>query len=79
MPITKQAVKKLRRDRRAATRNAIIKRELKEVIKKFRKKPSGKALTVAFSKLDIAVKKRVIHANKASRLKSRLARSLSPK
>ena len=74
MPVTKSAKKALRRDRRRATINKRIKEKIKEVLKRVRKSPTKKNLQEASSVLDKAAKKKVIHKNKASRLKSRLAK-----
>lgn len=41
-----------------------------------RKNPTAKALQKVYSQLDRAVKKKLIHKNKASRLKSRLSKLL---
>lgn len=79
MPITKQAIKKLRRDRSKYLHNVTIRRTLREAIKAMRRAPTARALASAFKQLDKAAKKHVIHANKASRLKSRLAKLLTKK
>lgn len=76
MPITKQAIKKLRRDRTLETHNAKIRMSLRESIKSVRRNPTVKALSLAFKRLDKAAKIHVVHKNKASRLKSRLSRLL---
>lgn len=73
MPISKSAKKALRRDQRRRKINLKIKIPLKRAIKSARKDPTPKALGKAFSWLDQAVKKNLIHKNKASRLKSRLS------
>jgi len=77
MPITKQAEKKLRHDRKRATKTAKQRSDLRVVIKKLREKPSKKGLDQAFKVLDKAAKNHVIHANKASRLKSRLSKLIA--
>lgn len=77
MPVTKSAKKALRKDRRRTIINKQIKRRLKEAIKTFKKNPSNKAYGLVSSLLDRTAKKKVIHKNKAARLKSRLARLLS--
>ena len=41
-----------------------------------KKDEAGKALPAAFAQLDKAVKKNVIHKNKAARLKSRLSKAI---
>lgn len=79
MPITKQAIKKLARDRVIAKKNASLRERLRDQVKNMRKTPTKKALSLVFSALDKAAKKHVIHANKAARLKSRLSRLLSKK
>ena len=73
MPISKSAKKALRRDQRRRKINLKIKIPLKRAIKSARKSPTIKTLGKAFSWLDQAVKKNLIHKNKASRLKSRLS------
>lgn len=73
MPISKSAKKALRRDQRRRKINLKIKIPLKKAIKSARKSPTPKALGKAFSWLDQAVKKNLIHKNKAARLKSRLS------
>jgi small subunit ribosomal protein S20 len=74
MPITKQAEKKLRHDKKRAVKTAKQRNDLREVIKQYRKKPTKKGLEGAFTVLDKAAKLHVIHANKAARLKSRLSK-----
>lgn len=74
MPVTKSAKKALRRDRRRTVINKRIRRRLKEILKQARTNPTKKLLSQAASILDRAAKKRVIHPNKAARLKSRLAK-----
>lgn len=79
MPITISAKKALRQDRRRTIINQRIKRKIKAVLKKARQKPTQKSLIQASQVLDRAVKKKVIHKNKAARLKSRLAKRLKTK
>lgn len=74
MPVTVSAKKALRRDQRRAVINKRIRRRLKQVLKQARENPTNKLLSQAVSILDRAAKKRVIHPNKAARLKSRLAK-----
>lgn len=73
MPITKSAKKALRQDRRRQIRNLKIKDQLKKALRLTKKKPTAKNLSLAYQLLDRAAKKKVIHQNKANRLKSRLA------
>lgn len=74
MPVSESAKKALRRDRRRAVVNKRIRRRLKEVLKKTRANPTKKMLNQAVIALDRAAKNRVIHPNKAARLKSRLVK-----
>lgn len=76
MPILKSAIKKLAVDKRRTRENTITKTVYKKAVKLTRIKPTAAALTRAFSALDRAAKKHVIHQNKANRLKSRLSRLL---
>lgn len=76
MPIIKSAIKKVRKDKTRTARNTKQKNALKQLIKKTKKSPSLKSLNTAFSVLDKAAKIKLIHPNKASRLKSKLAHLL---
>lgn len=76
MPILKSAIKKLKQAKVKAERNRGRKRALKEAIEEFKKKPTAKLLSSAFSHLDKIAKVGVIHKNKAARLKSRLSKKL---
>ena len=50
-----------------------------DLVKTMRKSPSAKTLAQIFSAVDKAVKRNIIHANKAARFKSRLAALLAKK
>jgi len=73
MPITKQARKKMRRDRKTTVQNAKSKTKLRKAVKDARLDSNKENLKKAFSMLDKAAKTNLIHKNKASRLKSRLS------
>src|SRR5690242_11935433 len=73
MPIIKSAKKRVRVANKAAIRNSKTKRSLKTALKAFRAKPSADAHASAQSNLDKAVKKGVMHPNKAARLKKQAA------
>lgn len=73
-PVTQSAKKALRRDKRRTLVNLRIKKKMKIAIKSARERPTKKNLTLAYSLLDRAVKKNLIHPNKAARLKSQLAK-----
>lgn len=59
-----------------AVRNKTVRTRLKGVVKAFGTAPTKAAASLASSTLDRAVKTGVIHRNKASRLKSRMALAL---
>ena len=75
----RSSIKKIRVDKRRHANNLIVRSELKSVARKVREMVSAKkrneaeqALRAFFSKLDKAVKKNIVHRNRASRLKSRI-------
>ncbi len=74
MPIIKSAKKRVRVAHKATVRNSKTKRNLKTSLKLFAKSPSSKALSSAQSNLDKALKKGVVHKNKAARLKRQAAK-----
>ena len=74
MPLIKSAIKKLRKDKVRTVRNQARKLALKNLIKKARLAQNPTNLQAVFSALDKAAKVKLIHPNKASRLKSRLSK-----
>ena len=74
MPVTKSAKKALKQGIRRGKENDRTRRAYKLAIKKFKKEPASKNLSLAYSKIDRAAKKNVIHKNKAARLKAQLSR-----
>lgn len=79
MPVTKSAKKALRQSKRKKLVNDRVLRQLRRVVKKTRTSGTLDSIKKAYSALDKAVKKNVIHKNKASRLKSRLVKLLEKK
>lgn len=73
MPLIKSAKKRVRTAKKAAVRNSKSKRSLKSALKVFGKKPTAKSHSHAQSNLDKAVKKGLVHKNKAARTKRKLA------
>ena len=71
MPLTKSVIKRMKQSE-VAEKKIIGSIENGE-------KNSAELLKSLFSKLDIAVKKNVIHKNKAARKKSQIAKKLSVK
>ena len=83
MPRRKTSLKRKRADKKKHLHNLIVKRELKKTLKKLHALLSAKnideaktLLKLAFSELDKAAKKRIIHPATANRKKSRLMRRL---
>lgn len=74
MPVTKQARKKLRKDKRREKQNQVVKTVFKKAVKDTKKNPTVKKISAAFKIIDKAAKKGIIHKNKASRIKSRMAK-----
>jgi small subunit ribosomal protein S20 len=80
MPIIKSAKKRVKVAEKATIRNVKTKRSLKTAIKAFHRAITGGEKTAVVeshsdsqSNLDKAVKKGIMHKNKAARLKSQLA------
>lgn len=74
MPIIRSAIKKVRKDKVRTARNSKRRLALKALIKKARTRNSVKDLQAVFSALDKAAKVKLIHPNRAARLKSRLSK-----
>jgi len=79
MPITKSAKRALRQSQRRYERNLAKKKAIKDALKKFKKSLLPADLSLAYKKLDKAVKTHIIHANKSARLKSRLSKLVATK
>ncbi|MDD5655385.1 MAG: 30S ribosomal protein S20 [Candidatus Omnitrophica bacterium] len=86
MPRRKSSIKATRAGKKKRERNTKVKKELRDVMKKFQlfltEKKSEEAkqlLPKVFSKLDKAAKKGIIHKNLACRKKSRLSLKVLPK
>ncbi|TSC87560.1 MAG: 30S ribosomal protein S20 [Microgenomates group bacterium Gr01-1014_7] len=76
MPIIRSAIKKVRKDKVRTARNKKRELALKILIKRVRTSKSAKDLQAVFSALDKATKVKLIHPNKAARLKSRLSKTV---
>ena len=86
MPVIKSAIKKARQDVKARKHNRVIRDDYKAAAKKVAKlieagdlKKATEALKEAYSKIDKAAKKKVLHKNNASRRKARLSALIRPK
>jgi small subunit ribosomal protein S20 len=78
MPVTKTAKRALRSSKVKFENNKITLTGLSIALKQIHKKPSIQNLKRVFSLVDKAAKKKVIHKNKASRIKSQAARMVKP-
>lgn len=74
MPILKNAKKALRVSKRKHALNTPIRSRVKSAVDSQKAKPSAEGLAAAFSAIDKAVKKNVLHWKKAARLKSQVSR-----
>lgn len=79
MPVIKSAKKKLRQDKKRQEANKIVKDLVKSEVKAFRKSPSETKLKAVFHAVDKAVKKNVVHKNKAARMKGTLSALINKK
>ncbi len=81
MPNIQSAKKKVRKDVKREATNLTYKKTIKKTLKKAGTIKTGKkgavAVSEAYSIIDKAVKKKIVHKNKAARLKSRISRSLN--
>jgi len=73
MPIIKSAKKRVKVAKKATIRNSKTKRSLKSALKAFVAKPAASSHSAAQSNIDKAVKKGLVHKNKAARLKKQAA------
>lgn len=75
MPVIKSAIKKLRKDKKREKENDALRVLVDKSLKEARKKNSNASISQAFSVIDKAVKKNLIHKNKAARMKSSLSKT----
>ena len=78
MPVIKSAIKKLRKDRNREKRNDVFRAELDKTLKNAKKTKTAKAVSAAVSIVDRAVKKKLLHKNRAARIKSSLSALAKP-
>lgn len=79
MPVIKSAIKKLRKDRVRELDNDKFRAQIKDVVRKVRKNTSDlSVLQEAYSTVDKAAKKNLIHKNKAARMKAQIAKTIRP-
>ena len=78
MPLIKSAIKKMRSDVTRTSRNSAATSQLKTVLKNARSSKKYEAISEAYSALDRAVKKNLIHRNFAARQKAQLSKLAKP-
>ncbi len=79
MPVIKSAIKKLRKDRAREVRNDEFRKELRDALRAVKKNTQDvKVLQTAYSVVDKATKRNLLHPNKAARMKSQIAKTIKP-
>lgn len=78
MPILQNAKKALRASKKKTEFNSRVRSILKTMTDKLKKTPTALNLQSAYSAVDTAVKKKLMHKNKAARLKSQLSKLAAP-
>lgn len=79
MPILKNAKKALRVSKRKAEHRRTAKSRVKTMIDAVKKSPTAASVSQAFSAIDRASKRNIMHKKKASHLKSQLSQLISAK
>ena len=75
MPVIKSAIKKLRKDKKREKENDALRDLVDKTLKEAKKKNTSTTVSKAFSVVDKAVKKNLMHKNKAARIKASLSKS----
>ncbi|MDA1079484.1 MAG: 30S ribosomal protein S20 [bacterium] len=74
MPILKNAKKALRASKRKASYNSVLRSKMRTAVKALQTTKTKDALSAAYSFIDRAAKRSLIHANAAGRLKRQASR-----
>ncbi len=74
MPVTKTAKRALRSSLRKRAKNLLIFKKIDILMRKFKKDKNPEILKKLISEIDKAAKKKAIHKNKASRIKSKISK-----
>lgn len=77
MPILKNAKKALRSSKRKAVVNSRTRSKMRTAVAAVQTSATKETVSEAFSRIDRAVKKNLIHKNKAARMKSQVARMIT--
>ena len=78
MPVIKSAKKKLRQDRKREKTNNLLRKTFRDAVKEARKSKTAEKIKKAVKLVDKAAKKKLIHKNKAARIKSGLSKFVKP-
>jgi small subunit ribosomal protein S20 len=79
LPTHKSAEKRLKTSKKRNIENRQVKSRMKTLIKKVETSPDGTSLKAVISFVDKAARKKIIHPNQASRIKSRLTKLVQKK
>lgn len=79
MPVTKTAKRALRSSLKKRVQNQAILKKIDILKRVFKKKLTKDSFSQLVSEIDKAVKKKVMHKNKAARIKSRFSKLLQQK
>lgn len=74
MPVIKSAKKKLRQDKKREKANKILRNAFRNAIREAQKSKTSEKIIKAVKLVDNAAKKKLIHKNKAARIKSSLSK-----
>jgi small subunit ribosomal protein S20 len=77
MPVIKSAIKKLRKDKKREAHNDAFRDLMGQAIKAVKRETNTANLSHAFSLIDKAAKKHLLHKNKAARMKSSLSKLIT--
>lgn len=79
MPITANAKKALRQQKARTVRNRVARSQVRTMVKNAIKQPEPTVLSQLFSVVDRAVKKHLLHKNKAARIKAQVVKATATK
>ena len=79
MPVTETAKRALRSSKKKGLVNRVLKSRLEIAIRRAKKEKSEKTIKEAVTLTDRAAKRKIIHRNKAARIKSGLSKLLPKK
>lgn len=74
MPVIKSAKKKLKQDKKRTLVNKALRIAFKDAVKDAKKSKTSEKIVIAVRLVDKAAKKKLIHKNKAARIKSSLSK-----